>query len=86
MSILPPVRNVSFPILLAPLQSKGSNSSPQSTQKATDSVFPLNEGRDVVDGAYVTTTTHATLSVIVLDQWIHPYKMKFYNYDIALYI
>jgi hypothetical protein len=41
----------------------------------------------VVEGAYVTTTTNpATLSDIVLDQWIHPCKLKFYNYDIALYI
>jgi hypothetical protein len=50
-------------------------------------MFPLNEGRDVVDGAYVTTiTTPTTLFEIVLDQWIHPYKMKLYNFDIALYI
>jgi hypothetical protein len=48
---------------------------------------PLNEGRDVLDGAYVTTiTTPTALSEIVLDQWIHPYKMKLYNFDIALYI
>jgi hypothetical protein len=49
-------------------------------------VSPLNEGWDVVDGAYVTITTPATLFEIVLDQWIHPYKTKLYSFDIALYI
>jgi hypothetical protein len=39
----------------------------------------------VVDGAYVTSTTPTTLSEIVLEQWFHPYKMKFYNYGVAIY-
>jgi hypothetical protein len=47
---------------------------------------PLNEGRDVIDGAYVAiTTTPTTFFEIVLDHWIHPYKIKLYNFDSIIY-
>ena len=76
VKISPPVRNVSRPTVLAPLQRTDLTLRHSPAKKTTNPVAPLKKGCSRVDGSYAVVPAPVTrLMKVVPHERIHKHKM-----------